>query len=652
MTSLQTRDLGFAAWRNDLAWMERQSGQQWQHAIDAENRRFREALKGKASAVARSLKDQSMFGKRFGGTAGDWLWRGWTVSGVPFSPAQSWSRGDFQVIGWDADMDDTGAFAVARPVEDGWERFHVEIYDVSPHGVKFIERFKERAGPQVAWREGTLYWLGSSADLRYDTLKATHAGVTVDLYKTQDPTMNLEIRRGEGGSVFVLETDFVRERLGLLKNSSVEWVAEGCSCIPIDATTWLIDGKVSTMPVTTELPAEEVLIALSVSAGWAVTQQYGLKTLWDIGGTSQAPKFMITVWGDIEADPRDPHRIEIMDMRYEPYIVRTPEWDLSSPEPYPFPCSYHRYPAPMFVCHPYERRQPKGLLVIAYGAYGTPTRVGGMIPKWRELLDRGWAVVSVAAPGSGDHGIRWRRRGQRLHRQEAIDSLRDAVRDIQEELGVEPTQTALYGRSAGGLLVISTAVQNRGLVGALYLESPYVDVLRTISNPELPLTLLETREFGVGSSATNFLATGAWSPLEHIPADGLPELFVVARHDLHDLEVFPYETMKFIWRARAKKRSGQPKLLKVSAGRGHFTTTAESRAEDELLLDEWATKNRRSRYKMANRNATRRNRKNRSATRKNRRNNVAAAPANATMMGGKRRKAGRKGKGRKGTRRH
>jgi hypothetical protein len=126
--------------------------------------------------------------------------------------------------------------------------------------------------------------------------------------------------------------------------------------------------------------------------------------------------------------------------------------------------------------------------------------------------------------------------------------------------------------------------------------------------------------------------------MEHIPDEGL-EHFVVARSDKADLEVYPYEVMKWIKRARG---AGQEKLLYVHSGQGHFTTNTESRAQDLALLENWLSgpriNNLENKYKMLGLSRKNRNRKNRNASRKNRSNrrNRNNAPANATMLGGRR----------------
>jgi oligopeptidase B len=161
----------------------------------------------------------------------------------------------------------------------------------------------------------------------------------------------------------------------------------------------------------------------------------------------------------------------------------------------------------------------------------------------------------VAVPGSGDADLAWRLAGQRENRFHAIQTFIETVKDLQEEFSLTPSKIVLYGRSAGGLLVTAAVGQNPGLVGGIYIESPYVDVLRTISNPFYSLSKLETKEFGIGSNPTDIISTGRWSPMERIPTEGYPDLFVIARTDLRDLEVdqirkellklIKKETMKF-----------------------------------------------------------------------------------------------------------
>ena len=622
------RDLEFLAWQNNLAWMEKQSGSEWDAAIQNENAAFTKALE----PLEKTKKFKEILETKPKTKSHPFTLNGWDVKHDMFSPNQVWKfKGTkFTCNAWDADAID-GFFAAAVPDPKGFERFSVEIYSTEKGFVPVRIANLQICGPQVAWIYGVLVYLGSSKDLRYDKVyswdpKTKHNTL---LFSLDDPVKNLELGRAEDGSVYVAITDFVNTRIGFILPGGIDWQNERTGILYVQSSLLVIDDS-------TQFPGlpEDPIEAISLKAGWAITRHYGIRTLWRL---NDAVERIITVWGEISFDTRVPTQLYVKDVRYEPYVLKTTKWMISNPEPYDFAFSQYSDVLPTFVVHP-RSTAIKGLLVTAYGAYGSPTKIGSLVPRWRPLLEEGWAIASVCVPGSGDHDTKWIRKGQRLGRGNSIKLFAETIKKLQEELGVSSAATALYGRSAGGLLVISTATLNTGLVGALYVESPYVDVLRTISNPELPLTLLETKEFGIGTNPMNMIATGAWSPIEHIPEGGIPELYVVARSDTADLEVYPYEVVKWIQKVRGLN-SGHPKLLYVNNGKGHFTTDIESRAEDLALLDNYLStvvriNNHTLKYKMPNRkNRTRRNRNN--ATRKNRNN-----AANSTMMGGRRKHRG------------
>jgi len=633
------RDLGYLAWSNDLAWMERQSGKRWDSTIKGENNRFARALAPLRSRIREFQRDLDRASESEYDTPRKWS--GWTIKYAEYSPIESWSKPStgFSVDAWDADAAGDH-FAAAVPVEGGYERFNLDIYSVDKrkgHKTK-LQPIKtiERVGPHVAFlNKRTLIYLGSEADHRYNTVHAydIQSGTTRLLFELSDSpkTHNLELRRVEDGSVSVIDSDFVTERLGIISEGNINWVTKASKIIVLAHDTWIKDGKTS---LGLPSPFTDYLEAMSLKGGWAITLSHGIRTLWKLGSNDAATKAMVYIWGEIHYDVRDPTRLSVTDMRYEPYTIETfgtegINWKLTKALPYPFVCAYYNTVAPTFVVTRQTLgSKPKGLLVTAYGAYGFPTKIGRLVPRWLPLLKAGWAIASVAVPGSGDHNLAWRFQGQATGRKIAVDTLCAAVKDLQEEFGIEPAETALYGRSAGGLLVAAVLNESPGLVGALYMESPYVDAMRTMTNPKFPLTVLESKEFGSGTNPTDVISLGAWSPMERIPTEGYPDVFMVARTDMADLEVYPYEVLKYITRARAER--GQPKLLSITTDKGHFTTDQKTRAEDLALLDKYldSNKNLNNKYKMVgmmrkNRNRTNKNRanKNRNRTNKNRNRN-------------------------------
>ena len=596
------RDLGYLAWQNDLSWMEGQHGPKWDAAVAFENLHFTDALK--SSNVKHIVKEFSK-DLRISESEPD-RYKGWQIQNNLFSPVQTWSHKSdkFRIDAWDADLSPTSdshyiAAAVQNP--DGYERFTLEIYKKGTKGAKVVKVQQiQNVGPYVAFLDSHLVaYLGSEADHRYNSLKTIHikSGEIKILYELPtDLTQNLKLKRLEDGSACIIKSDFVTEELGIISDdyTTVAWVSKGSRIIPVTRDVWIKDNKTSL-----GLPGDEPLESISLKGEWAVTVANGIRTVWSIKDAKAVSQMF--VWGEVAYDVKEPHKLNITDIRYTPYEVHTDKdpWVLSNFEAQPYICSYYNAKAPVFVAYhnSWGLQKPKGLLVTAYGAYGMPTKIGNLIKRWSPLLKSGWCIASVAVPGSGDADMAWRLSGQRENRFHAIQTFIEAVKDLQEEFSVSPKETVLYGRSAGGLLVTAAVGQVPDLVGAIYIECPYVDVLRTISNPFYSLSKLETHEFGIGSNPTDMISTGRWSPMERIPAEGYPELFVVARADLRDLEVYPYEVLKYIRRVRGPSK-GQKKLLYISADKGHFTTTAKTRAEDLALLDSWLDKNLDNKYKM------------------------------------------------------
>jgi len=554
-------NLGYVVWKDSMSWMEKQRGVKWDNLIKQENEYFTEALSNiKVPSFKKTSSDEIR-------------WKGWKIISEPFSPEQVWSRGNFEVKCWDLDLSEE-LLAASVQHTNGHERFSLEIYKLEKSQITHLKTIPN-TGPTVAVIGGTVWFLGSDSDLRYNSIKSWSTDLQTH-YTNSNLTENLEIIRGEDSSVYVRRSDFLSEKF----------------CLIPSCKTWLDKPHLQSCIVSQSLKLpgiEDTIEAFSFKAGWVVSRNHGIRTLWKIEKNKIKP--ITRIWGDISYDSRNPYTLEVSDIRYEHYTIHLPKWILSNPKPHKFPCSYHEHPLPAFVVHPSDEKRPRGLLIIAYGAYGTPTHVGSLISKWKPLLEKGWIVVSVMVPGSGDHDLKWIRSGQRLNRNEALRSFKDSIEALKEEYGMDTSKVALYGRSAGGLLVSSVALMNPGLVGALYLESPYTDVLKTISNPKLPLTTLETYEFGSSNNPSNIIMTSTWSPMEHIPKEGISDLFVIARTDKNDLEVFPYEVLKFIKRIRSKHET-QSKLVFIHEGRGHFTTTWKSRAEDIALLDNWLTNTR------------------------------------------------------------
>jgi oligopeptidase B len=195
--------------------------------------------------------------------------------------------------------------------------------------------------------------------------------------------------------------------------------------------------------------------------------------------------------------------------------------------------------------------------------------------------------------GGGDDTMAWADAARTWKREASIEDFESVISTAQKQLDLTASHTAIYGRSAGGILVGATAarqIQTR-LFKALYAEVPYLDLLRTTTNPTLPLTKLEYDEFGNPARRIEDLVSLAKvSPLNQIPEIGFPKLFALMRTGQNDNEVYAYEPVKWILRSRGKNTSDSTKLLAIEPNEGHFVSGASglrNRAVDLCLLLAW-----------------------------------------------------------------
>jgi hypothetical protein len=234
-----------------------------------------------------------------------------------------------------------------------------------------------------------------------------------------------------------------------------------------------------------------------------------------------------------------------------------------------------------------DNRPPKAVIITAYGAYNTPTSLD--TTRWAPFLASGFAIGFALVRGGGDHDDEWADAARVHKKYVSVEDLEACIRIIRSVLHLGARHTCIFGRSAGGYLVGAAATRHPDgeLFGSIYTESPYVDVLSTASNPQLPLTKYEYLEFGnplhVIADFETLLRLG---PITGLDEKGAPGLFVICRAGLNDRQVYAYESVKWMDALRGKKK-GEPKLLEIIKEDGHFSRGFQmyaERASDFLLL--------------------------------------------------------------------
>jgi oligopeptidase B len=194
------------------------------------------------------------------------------------------------------------------------------------------------------------------------------------------------------------------------------------------------------------------------------------------------------------------------------------------------------------------------------------------MPPWfsvarLSLLDRG-VVWALAHPrGGGELGRQWYLHGKLLEKRNTFTDLIAVAEHLAAEGWAAPGTLAIRGGSAGGLLVGAAMEMRPDLFAAVVAEVPFVDVVNTMHDETLPLTVTEWEEWGDPRLPEYEDYMASYAPYEKVAAVPYPALFVTA--GLNDPRVSYHEPAKWVARLRAVSTGDAPLLLHTELGAGH-----------------------------------------------------------------------------------
>ena len=210
--------------------------------------------------------------------------------------------------------------------------------------------------------------------------------------------------------------------------------------------------------------------------------------------------------------------------------------------------------------------KPVPLYLYGYGAYGES------LDPWfsharLSLLDRGMAFAIAHVRGGGELGEAWYRAGKQEHKHNTFSDFIACAEHLIAEGFTSSAQLAISGGSAGGLLIGAVLNQRPELFAAAIAEVPFVDVLNTMLDPDLPLTVTEYDEWGNPEEPDVYERIKAYAPYENVTAQDYPATLVIAGYN--DSRVQYWEAAKWVAKLRANKTDDNPLLLKTELGAGH-----------------------------------------------------------------------------------
>ena len=229
-----------------------------------------------------------------------------------------------------------------------------------------------------------------------------------------------------------------------------------------------------------------------------------------------------------------------------------------------------------------KQNAPVRCLVHVYGAYGTVLEPD-FSPAITALVRRGWAVAFAHVRGGGERGPDWHRAATGTNRMRSVADFKSCC-DWLVDQGITTVRfTAALGASAGGV-VLGAALNQWGtsLIGAgAIMRMPFVDLVDTLANPALPLSLHEVEEWGDVTIDSSFLKS--ISPIDNVTPQAYPPMYITCAED--DARV-PFEgVLKYAQKLATVTEPNQLVLKITGSGEGgHFGSANYDDTCEELAF--------------------------------------------------------------------
>ncbi|MGN6621888.1 MAG: S9 family peptidase [Sphingomonas sp.] len=245
---------------------------------------------------------------------------------------------------------------------------------------------------------------------------------------------------------------------------------------------------------------------------------------------------------------------------------------------------------PVSIVYPrdFPRDGSRPLFLYAYGAYGMAIPPGFSTGRL-SLLDRGFAYAIAHIRGGDDLGQDWYHQGKLDKRTNTFNDFVDVAKGLIAEGWTSAGRIATAGRSAGGELMGAIVNSDPELWGAVIADVPFVDVLNTMMDADLPLTPGEWPEWGNPiTDKAAFELIRSYSPYDNVRPQAYPPLFISG--GLNDPRVTYWEPAKWAAKLRATKTDNNVLLLKTNMGAGHggksgrFESLREAAEEHAFVL--------------------------------------------------------------------
>ena len=239
---------------------------------------------------------------------------------------------------------------------------------------------------------------------------------------------------------------------------------------------------------------------------------------------------------------------------------------------------------PISIVYRRDKKSDSGnpMYLMGYGAYGA-----SMDPWFSSsrlsLLDRGFVVGIAHVRGGGEMGEQWYKSGSMLNKKNTFTDFIACCRHLTDGGYTSSDRLAITGGSAGGLLIGAVLNMRPDLLAVAVADVPFVDVLNTMLDASIPLTVGEYDEWGNPNEEEYYWYIRSYSPYDNVGALDYPDILITA--SLNDPRVQYWEPAKWTARLRDRKAAGGTLLLKTNMGAGHGGSSGRYERLRELAFE-------------------------------------------------------------------
>ncbi len=206
------------------------------------------------------------------------------------------------------------------------------------------------------------------------------------------------------------------------------------------------------------------------------------------------------------------------------------------------------------------------MLLAGYGAYGYPYPASFSSNRL-SLLDRGVSVAIAHVRGGGEMGKRWHDAGRMMAKRNTFTDFIAAADHLAKSGYTSPDRLVIEGGSAGGLLMGAVLNMRPDCAAAAVLRVPFVDVITTMLDESLPLTVGEFEEWGNPKIREQYEYMKSYCPYTNL--DDRPYPAMLVKTSVNDSQVMYWEPAKYVARLRAIGAAVVPPVFKVNMEAGH-----------------------------------------------------------------------------------